>query len=173
MGNDIELIFEGRVIRRTGCNGDWKAYAIDIDREKYPNIKLTKYGSASINGNIHELGEGILYQITATEEHNKHGYGYKVVNIKRDKPNTALDMQIFLSEILAPQQAYVLFETYPDIVDRVITNRLDDIDLNKTKGIKEYTFNIIKEKIIENFCLVELVSEFQGLLSLPMDCCSK
>jgi exodeoxyribonuclease V alpha subunit len=40
--------------------------------------------------------------------------------------------------------------------------------LNKIKGIKEYTFNLIKDKIISNFCLVELVNEFQGLLSLPM-----
>ena len=57
---------------------------------------------------------------------------------------------------------------YPDIVDKVMNNDLEDIDLNKLHGIKEYTFNVIKNKIVENFCLAELVTEFQGLLSLPM-----
>ena len=26
-----------------------------------------------------------------------------------------------------------------------MNNRLDDVDLNKTKGIKDYTFNVIKQ----------------------------
>ena len=167
MSND-KIKFIGRVVRCTYNSENYKVYAIDVDRDKYPNIKFTKYGNACINGNLHTLGEGIEYEIEATEEKSKYGYGYKVINIKRDKPNSALDMQLFLSEIITPQQAATLFNAYPDIVDRVITNRLDDIDLNKTKGIKEFTFNLIKEKIIENFCLVELVSEFQGLLSLSM-----
>jgi exodeoxyribonuclease V alpha subunit len=77
-------------------------------------------------------------------------------------------MYLFLQEILTQNQADVLYEVYPDIVQRVIENRLDDIDLNKLKGIKEFTFNLIKNKIVENFCLAELVVEFQGLISLAM-----
>lgn len=163
-----EIIFKGRVIRCTYNSDNYKVYAIDVDRNKYPNIKFTKYGNATITGNLHTLGEGIEYEIRAIEEQSKYGYGYKVLNIKRDKPNTSLDMQMFLSEILTPKQAQTLYEVYPDIVDRVMQNNLDDIDLNKLNGIKEFTFNIIKEKIIENFVLVELVSEFQGMLSLSM-----
>ena len=53
-------------------------------------------------------------------------------------------------------------------MDRVINNRLEDIDLNKTPGIKEYTFEVIKNKIVENFCLAEIVTEFQGMLTLSM-----
>jgi exodeoxyribonuclease V alpha subunit len=165
---DEKIKFIGRVVRCTYNSEHYKVYAIDVDRNKYPNIKFTKYGNATISGDLHQLGEGIEYEIEATEEKSKYGYGYKVLNIKREKPNTALDMQLFLSEIITPQQAITLFNAYPDIVDRVINNNLDDIDLSKTKGIKEFTFNLIKNKIIENFCLVELVSEFQGLLSLSM-----
>ena len=75
---------------------------------------------------------------------------------------------IDLREILTENQADVLCEVYPDIVDRVINNRLEDIDLNKTPGIKEYTFEVIKNKIVENFCLAEIVTEFQGMLTLSM-----
>ena len=97
----------------------------------------------------------------------KYGYGYKVTNIKRDRPTNAEETYVFL-EILTENQADVLCKVYPDIVDRVINNRLDDIDLNKTPGIKEYTFDVIKNKIVENFCLAEIVTEFQGMLTLSM-----
>ena len=60
----------------------------------------------------------------------------------------------------------MLLEAYPDIVDRIMNNRLDDIDLSRTKGIKDYTFNVIKNKVIENFKLAEIVEEFGGLFNL-------
>lgn len=163
-----EYEFQGRVVRCIYDTDQYRVYAVDVDRSEFPSIKQTKYGTVCISGNLHQLGEGILYKIKAKEENTKNGYGYKVSNIKRDRPNTSLDMQLFLQEILTPQQADTLYQVYPDIVDRVMQNRLDDIDLSKTKGIKEYTFNIIKEKIIDNFALVDLVTEFQGLLSLNM-----
>jgi exodeoxyribonuclease V alpha subunit len=163
-----EFEFQCRVVRCIYDTEDYRVYAVDVDKDKYNFIKFTKYGTAVISGNLHQLGEGILYSVKATEEITKNGYGYKVNNIKRDRPNTSLDMQLFLQEILTPMQADTLFKVYPDIVDRVINNRLEDIDLSLTKGIKEYTFERIKEKIVENFALVELVSEFQGLLSLNM-----
>lgn len=165
---DKEIIFKGRVIRQTYDGGDYKIYALDVDKEIYPEIKFTKYGNATITGEMHELGIGIEYEIKAIEQNTKYGYSYKVLNIRRDKPKSASDMYIFLEEILTLKQTNTLYEIYPDIVDRVMNDRLEDIDLNKLPGIKEYTFNIIKEKIIENFCLAELVIEFQGLLSLSM-----
>lgn len=166
--DEKEVLFKGRVVRQTYDGGDYKIYAVDVDKSIYPEIKFTKYGNATITGEIHELGIGIEYEIKAIEQNTKYGYSYKVLNIRRDKPKSASDMYIFLQEILTLNQAKTLYEVYPDIVDRVMNNRLDDIDLNKLHGIKEYTFNVIKDKIVENFCLAELVIEFQGLLSLPM-----
>lgn len=166
--SEKEVTFRGRIIRQTYDGGDYKIYAVDVEKESYPDIKFTKYGNATIRGEIHDLGVGIEYEIKAIEENTKYGYGYKVINIRRNKPTSASDMYVFLSEILTIQQAQTLYEVYPDIVERVMSNELDDIDLNKLKGIKEYTFNIIKDKIVENFSLAELVVEFQGLFTLPM-----
>lgn len=168
MKNEKEVVFKGRIIRQTYCNNDFRIYAVDVNKDIYPDIKFTKYQSATITGEMHELGVGIEYEIRAIEQNTKYGYSYKVVNIRRDKPQDATDMYLFLQEILTANQAKTLYDVYPDIVDRVMNNRLDDIDLNKLYGIKEYTFGKIKDKIIENFGLAELVVEFQGLLSLPM-----
>lgn len=114
------------------------------------------------------MGIGIEYSITAKETHSKYGYAYDVINIKRERPNSALDMSIFLQEILTPNQAEVLYNAYPNIVDLVVNNETDKIDLSKTKGIKEKTFEIIKKKIIDNFALSELVAEFKGSISFAM-----
>lgn len=166
--NEKEVLFKGKIVRQTYDGGDYKIYAVDVDRNTYPEIQLNKYDNVTILGEIHELGIGIEYEIKAIEQTTKYGYSYKVLNIKRNKPTSASDMFLFLEEILTPKQAETLYNVYPDIVDKVMNNELDDIDLNKLHGIKEYTFNVIKNKIVENFCLAELVTEFQGLLSLPM-----
>lgn len=163
-----EVKFKCSVVRKTYDGGDYKIYAVDVDKNKYPDIKFTKYGNVTLTGEMHELGVGSNYEVAAVEQLSKYGYGYKVINIKRDRPTNAEETYVFLREILTENQADVLCKVYPDIVDRVINNRLDDIDLNKTPGIKEYTFDVIKNKIVENFCLAEIVTEFQGMLTLSM-----
>lgn len=166
--NVKEILFKGRITRQTYNGGDYKIYAVDVNKDIYPDIKFTKYGNCTILGEMHELGIGIEYEIKAVEQNTKYGYSYKVLNIKRDRPQSASDMYLFLQEILTLNQAKTLYEVYPDIVDRVMNNQLEDIDLSKLKGIKEFTFNNIKNKIIENFGLAELVVEFQGLLNISM-----
>ena len=117
---------------------------------------------------MQELNLGVEYTVKAKEISDKYGVGYEVINIKREKPTTLAATRNFLYEILTPNQTDTLLEAYPDIVDRIINNRLDDVDLNKTKGIKDYTFNVIKQKVIENFKLADLVEEFRGLFSLSI-----
>ena len=135
---------------------------------EYPDIQVSKYGTATIKGNVQELNLGVEYTVKAKEISDKYGVGYEVINIKREKPTTLAATRNFLYEILTPNQTDTLLEAYPDIVDRIINNRLDDVDLNKTKGIKDYTFNVIKQKVIENFKLADLVEEFRGLFSLSI-----
>ena len=160
--------FKGRVIRQIYASEDYRVYALDVDKDIYPDIKQTKYQTVAISGEIHELGTGIEYEVKAREEMSRNGYGYKVINIKRNKPQSVEDMYVFLQEILMPSQAKVLYTEYPDIVERVMNDNVADVDLSRLHGIKEYTFNVIKSKIVENFGLAELVVEFQGLISLPM-----
>jgi exodeoxyribonuclease V alpha subunit len=149
-------------------DSDFKIYAVNVDREKYPNIKFTKFKNATIMGELHELIEGISYQIIAEEKNSNRGYSYNVKNIRRIKPTSLEGTRSFLLEILTYNQVEVLLEAYPDIVNRVINNKLDDINLDKTKGIKEYTFNVIKTKIEENFVFAELVEMFNGLIDFKV-----
>ena len=147
---------------------EFKIYGCSVNSFDYPDIHIGKYGTCSIKGNFQELNLGVEYMVRAKEVSDKYGIGYNVININREKPKTLAETRTFLYEILTENQADTLLSVYPDIVDRIMSNRLEDIDLNKTKGIKEYTYDVIKRKVIENFKLADLVEEFRGLFSLSI-----
>ena len=160
--------FKGVVIRCTYDTPDYKIYAIEVNAKDYPDIKQNKYGNVSILGEISDLTLGVEYEITAEEQINKYGTSYKVINLRRDIPTTIEDTYAFLSEILTFNQANTLVEHYPSIIQKVKDNDLDDIDLSKLKGIGAKTFEVIKDKIITNFALMDLVIEFKNVLSMNM-----
>jgi len=160
--------FKGVIIRCTYDTPDYKIYAVDVNKKDYPDIKQNKYGNVSILGELSDLTLGVEYEITAEEQVNKYGTSYHVINIKRDIPTTTEGTFLFLSEILTYNQAKVLVEHYPDIIQRVKDNNLGDIDLSKLKGIGEKTFAVIKDKIVTNFALMDLVIEFKNVLSMSI-----
>lgn len=168
MDKEKQYKFKGVVVRCTYNTPDFKIYALNVDKEKYPNVKQNKYKNVSILGELPELITDVEYEITAEEQLSKYGTSYKVINIRRDLPTTIEDTYTFLSEILTENQAKVLVENYPDILQKVKNNDLADIDFSKLRGIKEKTFEKIKEKIMLNFCLMELVIEFKNVLSMGM-----
>lgn len=166
MKNSIVYEFKCRVISPKFISEDFKIYKIEIDKNIYPNLKQNNKKEYIIVGNIHNLVPDIEYTIRATEENKKYGYQYKVLNVKREKPTNKTTAKKFLTEVLTHKEADVLLKVYPDIIDKVIKNDLDDIDLSLTKGIKEKKFEKIKNNIIENFCLIDLIDEFGGNLSI-------
>ena len=147
---------------------NYKIYAVNIDEDKHQDLKKNKYGNYSILGNIHELAIGVSYQVKAEEQHSNTGYGYqyKVLSIKRDRPTNEITTQMFLSEILTSDQVKTIMENYPDIIDRVINGKIQDIDLSKLYNIGQYRLNVIKRKIEENFVFAELIEMFQGLIDV-------
>ena len=168
MDKEKKYTFKGVIVRCTYNTPDFKIYAIDVSEKDYPEIKHNKYNNVSILGELAELTLGVEYEITAEEQTNKYGTSYKVINIRRDIPTTVEGTYLFLSEILTENQAKVLVENHPDIIQKVKNNDLADIDLSKLKGIGEKTFEKIKDKIITNFALMELVIEFKNVLSMSI-----
>lgn len=164
----MEKIVEFRCVpeRQVYNSQDFKIYGCSINSFEYPDIQINKYNTVTIKGNISELNLGVEYIVKAKEVSDNYGIGYEVIYIKREKPTSLASARTFLYEILTEKQTDALLSVYPDIVDRIINNRLDDVDLSKVKGVKEYTFGIIKNKVIENFKLAEIVEEFRGLFNL-------
>jgi len=164
-----QIEFVGRVERQLYSSEDYKMYSVFVERDKYPDIKFTIYGTATIGGNLHSLTPGVEYLIKATEKNGNKGYLYNVINIRKTDLKTEGDVYEFLQEILTFRQASELYKYYPNIVELVMNGEADQkVDLSKLNGIKEYTFEKIKDKIVENFALYDLIGEYGGILTMGM-----
>jgi exodeoxyribonuclease V alpha subunit len=165
----IIVEFQGIVISNPYNTEDYKIYGLKVDYDKFPNIKPNKYQNVSLVGNLPDLEDGVEFTIKAEEQNGKSGIQYKFINIKRDRPKTESATRLFLQSILdSYSHVDEIMREYPDIIDRVINNRLEDIDLKKLYNIGQYRFDIIKRKIIENFALAELVTEFKGFIEFKV-----
>lgn len=160
--------FKGKVVRPIYKSDSFSVYALDVDKTAYPNIRRNKYGNVGLCGELQDLIADVEYEIEATEQDTKYGVSYKVIRIKRDEPTTKEETYAFLREILTENQAETIINNYPDIISIVKENRISEIDVSKLKGIGNKSLEKIKNKIVENFYLVELVSEFGGILSLSI-----
>ena len=166
--NDNQVEFKGTVVKCVYSSPNFKTYALNVNKVLYPNIQHNKFDNVSLIGDLSDLVVGIEYDVAATEEQTKYGISYRAVNVRRDIPVRTSDVKAFLREILTQNQAEVLYENYPDIIDIVMEGKDDIVDVNKLHGIGEKTFERIKEKIVENFKLVDIVAEFKGAISLNM-----
>lgn len=165
---DEQVEFKGTVVKCVYSSDTFKTYALDVNTKQYPFIKLNKYKNVSLIGDLSDLVIGVEYDITAKEENTKYGVSYRAVNVRRDMPTNATDTRAFLGEILTYNQAETLYGAYPNIIDMVVKGEDDKVDIGKLNGIGEKSFEKIKSRIIENFKLVDLVSEFKGVISLNM-----
>jgi exodeoxyribonuclease V alpha subunit len=169
LAEKVLVEFQGIVVANPYNTEDYKIYGLSVDYNKFPNIKMNKYSNVSLVGNLPDLEDGVEYDIKAEEQNGKSGIQYKFINIKRDRPKTESATRLFLQSILdSYSHVEEVMREYPDIIDRVLNNRLDDIDLKKLYNIGQFRFDVIKRKIIENFALAELVTEFKGFIEFKV-----
>jgi exodeoxyribonuclease V alpha subunit len=121
-------------------------------------------------GRVQKLFIGSEYEVTARLTFNKkyNNYSYEPTIVSAVVPKTLENQKLFLEAIITPRQAETLLEAYPNIVNDVL-NGNDKIDLSLTKGIKDYTWGIIKEKILENYVISDILTMLQPLgVTFPM-----
>ena len=157
---DKQYKFKGRVARTIYKSDNFSVYAMDVEKSVYPEVQRNKYGNVGICGELHDLILDVEYEIEAVEQNTKYGVSYKVIKIKRDEPTTKEETYLFLREILTENQAYTLINNYPDIIAIVKEDRLNEVDVSKLKGIGKKSLEKIKNKIIENFYLMDLVKYY-------------
>ena len=139
---------------------EYKPYSFDSFSCE-SNVELK---SSILSGKMQRLYLGTEYEVTATltynEKYKNYQYIPKVVSAKI--PKTVEQQELFLKTIITENQAKVLLEVYPNIVNEVMNNQ-DHVDLSKLKGIKEYTWNHIREKIIDNYVISDILTMLQPL----------
>lgn len=127
-------------------------------------IKTNNWGSISLQGTTRKLKEGEKYEVKfeGAYNHTKHGEFYKIVEVAAESLNTISEQDNFLRAVLADNHFHSLKKAYPDIllVDAILG---DQINVKKTKGIKEKTLSKIKKTVQMNAGISVLISRLNEL----------
>ena len=144
--------------------GTYIAYTED-DIPFYTNGEANKFDNSeekkkfcNIVGKMQQLSIGGEYQIKAKYEFNKqYGHQYKPLSIYALVPQTKEMQLLFLKTIIPEWMAENLIAEYPNLVNDVANGTLKEIDYSKIKGVREITWNKVKEKIINNYLISDIL----------------
>lgn len=132
------------------------------------NVKGLKM--SILAGNMQQLYIGSEYEVIASLEYNNKykSYQYKPRIITSITPKTEEQQRMFLTSVITEKQADTLLEKYPNIVEEIIKGK-DNVDLSQLKGIGEYTYNNIKDKVLDNYVISDILILLQPLgVKYPM-----
>ena len=129
------------------------------EKNTEPDKKMSK-----LVGKMQHLVIGGEYEIKAKyKKDKKYGDQYIPVSIYAMIPQTK-DMQLlFLKSIISEKIAENLINAYPNVVNDVANGTLKTIDYNLVKGVREVTWKRIKEKIINNYLISDIITMLSPL----------
>lgn len=153
-------------------DSNWGVYTFITDDEipkftpcvldPFSDIREKTKGS-SIVGKMQRLTIGMKYKVSAKLEYNAKYKSYQYVPemITTTIPKTIEQQVQFLKTQVTELQAKNILDVYPNVVDDVMNNR--EIDYKKIKGIGELTWEKIKERILDNYVISDILSMLQPL----------
>ena len=134
-----------------------KETKIDVPFEDKQDVNPNKKFS-TLAGKMQELIIGGEYMVKAKYKYDKtYGYQYTPIAIYALIPQTKESQLMFLQSIISPCIAENLINAYPNVVNDVANGTLKEIDYDLVKGVREFTWNKIKEKIINNYLISDII----------------
>lgn len=88
----------------------------------------------------------------------KYGDQYTPIAIYAIIPQSRETQLLFLKSMIPEWMADNLINAYPNVVNDVANGTLKTIDYSLVKGVREITWNKIKEKIINNYLISDIIS---------------
>ena len=112
-----------------------------------------------LSGRMQKLYLSDTYNVTAKLVYNKKysNWQYEPIRVEAAVPKTEEQQKAFLKSILTERQADVLISVYPNIVEDIM-NGEDNVDLSLLEGIGEYTYKNIKDKVINNYVISDILA---------------
>ena len=138
---------------------DYKDQLFLDDKEKTTSRRMSL-----LCGNMQRLYVGSEYEVTATVEYNTKYKSWQYIPkiVTAVIPQTADQQKKFLESLLTQKQAEVLLKEYPNVVEDVINNR-DNVEIDKLYGIGKTTWESIRERIINNYIISDILILLQPL----------
>lgn len=118
------------------------------------NKKMSK-----LAGKMQHLVVGGEYVVKAKyKKDKKYGDQYTPIAIYAIIPQSREKQLLFLKSMIPEWMADNLINAYPNVVNDVANGTLKTIDYSLVKGVREITWNKIKEKIINNYLISDIIS---------------
>lgn len=118
------------------------------------NKKMSK-----LAGKMQHLVVGGEYVVKAKyKKDKKYGDQYVPIAIYAIIPQSKETQLLFLKSMIPEWMADNLINAYPNVVNDVANGTLKNIDYSLVKGVREITWNKIKEKIINNYLISDIIS---------------
>ncbi len=114
---------------------------------------------SKLAGKMQHLVIGGEYLVKAKyKKDKKYGDQYIPIAIYAIIPQSRETQLLFLKSMIPEWMADNLINAYPNVVNDVANGTLKTIDYSLVKGVREITWNKIKEKIINNYLISDIIS---------------
>ena len=114
---------------------------------------------STLAGTMQRLYTGSEYLVEAVYQYSStYGHQYRPIAVYAVAPQTPENQLLFLQSIISPKVAESLIKAYPNIVNDVITGVVDTIDYSRVKGVREVMWRKIKDKIINNYLISDIIT---------------
>lgn len=162
-----EIQFDATIIskRYYNENTNWGVYTFESNNA-IPNCEKNWDGSyyGTLAGKMQELYIGSKYTIKAKYKEDKiYGGQYCPISVYAQAPKNEEEQLIFLKSLVSSNIADNLLQVYPNLINDIINGNIIDIDCSKVKGVGEITWKNIKQKIIDNYLLSDVISLLRPL----------
>lgn len=167
MEDDI-LQFNATITYQKYYNSDstWGVFGFSTEDNipYYATEPLSNKKFSSLTGKMQELIIGAEYLVKAKYKQDKvYGHQYEPISIYAIIPQTKEKQLLFLKSLINESVAENLIDVYPNIVNDVANGTLTDIDYSKVKGVREITWSRIKDKIINNYLISDIITMLKPL----------
>ena len=132
-----------------------------------PNIfeddkNFEPYYIVCVAGKMQQLYVGSEYEFNANCEYNSRykSWNYVPTSVITIAPTTIEETRFFLESLLTENQVNVLLEEYPNIVQEIMDGT-DNVDVRKLYGIGEITYKKIRQKILDNYVISDIITMLQ------------
>lgn len=157
------MLIKGYIDKKIFDSGNgFKIYSFCPNDKYISQVQLTKYGNISIKGDLPTLVNGKEYELDV--EYEKKGqYESYVVKQMLSNPMDMNDLESynFLSELVGEKTTKSILDVYPNFIKLIISGKESQIDLSKIKGVGDFRFNQIRNKIKENIMYYNIISEYK------------
>ena len=171
-----DISVKGKIIKEVYSNGSYKILAFSPYADQIKKVKINKYGTISLVGELGYLSVGEQYELIVKEEStNNYGTSYSVVScpslteINLDNLSREESVRI-LTSFTTERQANYILDAYPNFISKVINEGKDSIDVKKIYNVGEVYLNAYVRELNEKYKYIHILNKYSDYQFNVGDC---